>query len=453
MDITSFGFTRFNRRQTAPLNREDNPDTTVEIPLSQTNQEIPDSSIDMTKLNPLSSGQTTYNSGIGFWLGVDDGTPKFSIGDSTGDGMTWDGVTFTITGGVSVSSLDIPDTTTANSFHTDTDGNSWWGTNVATGYATAPAKILKDGTATFSSITATGTINATAGYFTNSMTIGDGTTNGIITFNFTAAAGDSYIGAGKTDFTTATAGFILGIDDSDSDTAKIYLGDATNYLSWDGSTLSIAGTTLLNSTLDEVTNARVSTKTMMPIERMIQTSPGASSDNGSYFQITTAAANNSMAEFSQSCISTTFVALEVHDKNPEFWVPVKWNFATAQEGFIGYVDATFGGTSLEDHIMTLEHFGFIVEDGTLYASNADGSTQTVTDISAGITITTGHAYWATFDGTTILFYVDGVLKATHTTNVPAGNLDKFSIAAIADVSGNAKIVAAIVTGRFAWDKT
>ena len=37
-----------------------------------------------------------------------------------------------INGGVSIASLNIPDTTTANSFHVDTSGNAWWGANVAT---------------------------------------------------------------------------------------------------------------------------------------------------------------------------------------------------------------------------------------------------------------------------------------------------------------------------------
>lgn len=49
--------------------------------------------------------------------------------------------------GLSTDSLDIPDTTTANSFHVDTDGNSWWG---ATALGTGLAWIKKDGTAKFS---------------------------------------------------------------------------------------------------------------------------------------------------------------------------------------------------------------------------------------------------------------------------------------------------------------
>lgn len=55
----------------------------------------------------------------------------------------------------------------------------------------------------------------------------------------TPNAGDCYFNAGKTDFTNTDGGFILGIDDSDSDKAKFYIGDATNYLNWTGSGLVI----------------------------------------------------------------------------------------------------------------------------------------------------------------------------------------------------------------------
>lgn len=43
-------------------------------------------------------GQTAYNTGTGFWLGMDDGTPKFSIGDSSGNNMTWDGQVLRVDG-------------------------------------------------------------------------------------------------------------------------------------------------------------------------------------------------------------------------------------------------------------------------------------------------------------------------------------------------------------------
>ena len=43
-------------------------------------------------------GQTAYDTGTGFWLGFDGATPKFSIGDSGNNSMTWDGSTLTIKG-------------------------------------------------------------------------------------------------------------------------------------------------------------------------------------------------------------------------------------------------------------------------------------------------------------------------------------------------------------------
>src|SRR3990167_2893002 len=46
----------------------------------------------------LRSGQTNYDSGTGFWLGNDDGTAKFSIGNSAGNKLTWNGSTLAITG-------------------------------------------------------------------------------------------------------------------------------------------------------------------------------------------------------------------------------------------------------------------------------------------------------------------------------------------------------------------
>ena len=42
--------------------------------------------------------------------------------------------------------------------------------------------------------------------------------------------------------TGAASGFILGLDDSDSDKAKFYFGSSTAYISYDGTTLTIVGT-------------------------------------------------------------------------------------------------------------------------------------------------------------------------------------------------------------------
>lgn len=39
----------------------------------------------------ISSGQTGFNTGQGFWLGIDNGVPKFSLGKAGGAGIRWDG--------------------------------------------------------------------------------------------------------------------------------------------------------------------------------------------------------------------------------------------------------------------------------------------------------------------------------------------------------------------------
>jgi len=63
-----------------------------------------------------------------------------------------------------------------------------------------------------------------------------------ITLALIGGTGDVCIKGGKTDFGDNTAGMIFGMDDSDSDRMKFEVGDATNYLKWDGLTLSVAGT-------------------------------------------------------------------------------------------------------------------------------------------------------------------------------------------------------------------
>ncbi len=66
--------------------------------------------------------------------------------------------------------------------------------------------------------------------------------NRIIELSVKKGSGDTAFRAGKTDFTNTESGFILGIDDSDSDTAKLYIGDSSEYLNWDGSSLTLTGT-------------------------------------------------------------------------------------------------------------------------------------------------------------------------------------------------------------------
>lgn len=78
-----------------------------------------------------------------------------------------------------------------------------------------------------------------------------------IVLGVTGGSGDveirSGISTGDFDNSDVNSGFILGIDDSDGDTAKFYIGDGTNYLEWDGSTLTIEGTVGGSVSADDLT--------------------------------------------------------------------------------------------------------------------------------------------------------------------------------------------------------
>ena len=55
----------------------------------------------------ISSGQTAYDTGTGFWMGNVSGTTKFSLGNSAGNKMTWDGSSLSITGNISATTGSI----------------------------------------------------------------------------------------------------------------------------------------------------------------------------------------------------------------------------------------------------------------------------------------------------------------------------------------------------------
>lgn len=53
------------------------------------------------------AGMTDYDDGTGFWLGHDGSTPKFSIGNSGGSKLTWDGSNLTLVGNLVVPSSEV----------------------------------------------------------------------------------------------------------------------------------------------------------------------------------------------------------------------------------------------------------------------------------------------------------------------------------------------------------
>ena len=134
------------------------------------------------------------------------------------------------------------------------------------GHATpslAPFRVTEAGTFYASSGTFTGSITGSTGVFSGTMSVAGLTAGTIsskdIVLGITAGTGDVAIRAGKTDFTNTETGFILGLDDSDADKPKFYIGSATNYLNWDGSALTVRG--VLNA--DDITAGTLTGRTVI----------------------------------------------------------------------------------------------------------------------------------------------------------------------------------------------
>jgi len=87
---------------------------------------------------------------------------------------------------------------------------------------------------------------------------------------------------------------------------------------------------------------------------------------------------------------------------------------SAYFGAFNQLSGSFSGTT-----NILKHYSFIINNNKLYASCANGTTQTLSSEITGITLTDKHTYNIVYNvGTNILFYVDGVQKTTLSTNMP-----------------------------------
>ena len=185
---------------------------------------------------------------------------------------------------------------------------------------------------------------------------------------------------------------------------------------------------------------------------------GTGSNVDTVTSVITGANNNDLSQIVLNFKTLNAVTTaNVVNQHPEFRVSGAWASGAAQEGFIGFINAgSFVGTSLENSVMILDHFGFIVQDGTLFISCGDGAAQTAVNISATVpSVTAGHVFAAEFDAITGVasFSVDNVSVGTINTTVPNSNLSSFSCAVIADASAVAKTISMDVSGWVAHDES
>jgi hypothetical protein len=110
--------------------------------------------------------------------------------------------------------------------------------------------------------------------------------------------------------------------------------------------------------------------------------------------------------------------------------------------FVGF--APTGTTDPSTQVNVTKHVGFYwmhANGGgatwTLYTSNANGTTQTINTIGGYTNPLTTYTYKIVYNLSSILFYIDGVLVQTHSTNMPTGTmtLNENGVYAWSDASG------------------
>ena len=144
----------------------------------------------------------------GIQLQYNSGNPRAYFGDGANSFVSFDGTN--LTWKAANSELDALGNLTATSVDLTGQLVAGTGSDVDVGYLTA------------------GTI------LSQSIVLGVDAGQGDVEIRAGIASGD-FANSG------ANSGFIIGIDDSDSDTAKFFFGDASDYIKWDGSTLTVRG--------------------------------------------------------------------------------------------------------------------------------------------------------------------------------------------------------------------
>lgn len=159
-------------------------------------------------------------------------------------------------------------------------------------------------------------------------------------------------------------------------------------------------------------------------------SPTVTFDSGGRLRLQTGTSASGVNAHARLELSGSAEDLNLFDYDPDFYaiILLGTNLGAGQtkRGFV-----VFGDAITQDSYTTSRHFGFEVRcnDGTeeLYATWGDGTTageQLISGVTPDTT-TPIRLYARVFSGASIEFYVNGVLKYTATTNVPAGDITAF----------------------------
>lgn len=202
----------------------------------------------------IKSGATAYNSGTGFWLEYNGGTPRLFIGNSAGNKLTWDGSTLSITGnGSGITSINGGNIAAGTITATQIAASTITGSKIAA--TTITASNIASGTITATqlaanSVTATqilaGAVTASKISVTDlaavSATMGTLTMNGVVTLS---SGGGLYAGTGT--FASPTTGVKLWHSGTVGQIAGYNSGTAQFYAGTDGKLYAGAGAVTLDA--------------------------------------------------------------------------------------------------------------------------------------------------------------------------------------------------------------
>lgn len=348
----------------------------------------------------IGAGANTYSFQAPFWI---DGS-RIGLASSTGDFLYRDGTDLAIrvqpTGGVATSTTGLIVDTSDNFAFTGTLSAA---TTTLSSTGTNPVLSINQGGAGLGVRVNTGGLTVLSGETTlasNALTIG-------------ATSTDALINGGETTLHSHAYDLFAGIT---SDTAKTYrnyqIPFSTNaYTSGNGTaTLYNTGNSLGWAASSDAGNEYIIT------ERVYR-------DKNAF----TFGLKNLITEFELSVDATT-------DEQ------AGWGFTEGTAPFSDYDDASDDAACFT-----------VGADGKLYAhtsTGAGGAAHTETEIT-GITLTNPNTYRIEFiKATSAKFYVNGVLKATHTTNLPNGNNVKWGFGS----GGNGINIDSAIAPWFAIEK-
>lgn len=153
------------------------------------------------------------------------------------------------------------------------------------------------------------------------------------------------------------------------------------------------------------------------------TGSGAVSLSGAGMNLATGTTAASSAAITRVVVGG-FTLSDLFDIDPEFSTIAVLSNNTSTN----FVSSLLVGTNSDPDAsgnITAAHFGFILDGTTLYASSANGTTQTKTDVSSGITLTAANRFHAVMNsGTDVKFYINGSLVDTQAATLPSGGASR-----------------------------